>query len=208
MKKIMKFLKYPLIIILILALYVAWYVQAGLKYSSPHFHANFALYINGERIDFSLPEYSEDVAGCSIGDTIYAKDRVHLHENNPDTIHIHHDGVTWWDFFANNDMMFNESVFVMDDGEIYSNNEKDTLRFILNGNEMKNPSNFLINSADQLLIAYGEESVDELTLGKFLDVSDNAAEYNAKHDPGSCSGGHGNSKIALIEQFFHSFMGH
>ena len=105
-------------------------------------------------------------------------------------------------------MMFNNTLLVMDDGEMYSNNEKDTLRFILNGNEVQNPYNNLINSEDQLLIAYGEESVDDLVLGKFADVSDNAWEYNAKYDPGSCSGTHENTKIALIKQLLHSFMGH
>lgn len=139
---------------------------------------------------------------------MFAQNRVHLHENNPDTIHVHHDWVTWGDFFANNNMMFNNTLLVMDDGEVYSNNEKDTLRFILNGDEVQNPYNNLIKSEDQFLIAYGEESVDDLVLGKFGDVSDNAWEYNAKYDPGSCGGTHENSKIALVKQLFHSFMGH
>ena len=97
-------------------------------------------------------------------------------------------------------MMFNNALLVMDDGQVYSNNEKDTLRFILNGDEVKNPYNNLIKSEDQLLIAYGEESLDDLIFEKFANVSDNAGEYNAKYDPGSCSGTRENSKMALVKQ--------
>lgn len=208
MKKILKFLKYPLIILLLVCMYLIGYVQSGLQYAAPHFHANFAMYIDGERIDFSLDQYSQDIAGCKVGETMFAKDRVHLHENNPDTIHIHHDGVTWWDFFKNNKMLFNEETLVMDDGEIYINNEKNNLTFILNGDTIKNPFNILINSEDRLLINYWEESEDDLILGKFQDVSDNAAEYNAKYDPWSCSGTNENSKTSLIKDLLHSLMGH
>ncbi len=208
MKKISHILKYPLVIILLICMYVIWYVHSGLQYAAPHFHANFAMHIDGERIDFTPDEYSQDVAWCKVGDTVYAKDRAHLHENNPDTIHIHHDWVTWGDFFKNNNMLFNEQTLVMDDGKIYVNNEKDTLLFILNGNVVKNPFNMLINSKDRLLINYWEESEDNLLLGKFQEVSDNAAEYNAKYDPGTCSGTNENSKTSLIKNLLHSLMGH
>lgn len=164
------------------------------------------MYIDGKRVDFSLDKYSQDIAGCKIGDTLYAKDRVHLHENNPDTIHIHHDGVTWGDFFKNNNMLFNENTLVMDDGQIYINNEKNTLLFILNGETVTNPFNNLINSKDRLLINYGEESEDDLILGKFQDVSTNAEEYNAKYDPGTCSGTNENSRLSLVKDLLHSLM--
>jgi len=49
------------------------------------------MYVNGERVDFSADEYSEDVAGCSLTGKMYPEDRAHLHENNPDTIHVHHE---------------------------------------------------------------------------------------------------------------------
>ena len=193
---------------LIICMYLIWYVQSGLKYAAPHFHANFAMYIDGERVDFSLDRYSQDVAGCKVGEKIYAKDRAHLHENNPDTIHIHDDGVTWWHFFANNNILFNENKLIMDDGKIYVNNEKNELRFILNGDPVKDPFNILINSKDRLLVNYGEESEDDLVLGKFQDVSTNAEEYNGKYDPWTCSGTNENSKISLIKDLLHGFMGH
>lgn len=208
MKKYLKYLKIPLIILLLVFMYIIGYVQSGLQYAAPHFHSNFAMYLNGARVDFSLDRYSQDIAGCKIWDTLYAKDRVHLHENNPDTIHIHHDGVTWGDFFANNGIVFNKEILVMDDGELYSENEKDSLVFILNGEEVENPFNMLINSKDRLLVNYWEESIDDLVLWKFQDVSDNAEEYNKKYDPGTCSGTHENWKLSLVKDLFHNLMWH
>jgi hypothetical protein len=52
----------------------------------------------------------------------------------------------------------------MDDGKVYANNEKDSLKFILNGQEVNNPFNKLIKSKDRLLINYGEESFHDLSL--------------------------------------------
>lgn len=208
MKTLIKILKYLLVLLLIVSMYIVWYIHSGLQYAAPHFHANFAMYINGERIDFSADRYSQDVAWCKIGDTIYAKDRVHLHENNPDTIHIHHDWVTWGDFFANNNMIFNGNVLILDDGKMYSNNEKDTLRFLLNGEAIANPFNILIESQDRLLINFWEESIDQLSLWKYLEVSDNAEEYNNKYDPWTCSWTNENSKMSLMKDLLHRLMWH
>ncbi len=208
MKNFLKYLKYWVVFLLLLTLYFFWYTHGGMGHSAPHFHANFALYIDGKRYDFSLDKYSQDIAGCRAWGTLYAKDRVHLHENNPDTIHIHHDGVTWWDFFKNNNILFNETLLVMDDGNIYTNNEKNTLRFILNWEPVSDPYNVLIRTKDRLLINYGTESADELSLWKFLDVSDNAEEYNKKDDPGSCSGGHGAWFFSSLMQNLHKIMWH
>ena len=49
------------------------------------------MYVNGERVDFSPDKYMEDVEGCSLTGRMNPEDRVHLHENNGDTIHIHDD---------------------------------------------------------------------------------------------------------------------
>jgi len=49
------------------------------------------MYIEGERVDFSDDKYMEDIAACGIGGVIYPSHRAHLHENNGETIHIHHE---------------------------------------------------------------------------------------------------------------------
>ncbi|MDA9128884.1 hypothetical protein N9J72_00210 [Candidatus Gracilibacteria bacterium] len=196
-----RFLKPVLIVsisvFLIFGIYTFGYVQASLKYIPPHFHANFAMYINGVRVDFSGDKYMEDVAGCSLSGKELPKDRVHLHENNGDTIHIHDDGVSWGHFFSNNNFAFGEDFLVTDTGEKFLSTQDASLSFLLNGELIENPFNKLINSEDRLLINYGEQD-DALLLELFENVSTNAGEYNAKYDPGSCGGTNENGLMVII----------
>lgn len=191
-------------ILLLAVTFISWYIYASLEHIPPHFHANFAIYINDERIDFSDDTYMEDVAGCSITWLLVAKDRAHLHENNGETIHIHHDWVTWGHFFANVNYTFSESFIASDEWKVYVNSWERKLSFILNGEEVLNPYNRIINSKDRLLISYGEESNEDI-MKRFDQVSDNAWEYNDKYDPGSCGGTNENSILVALRDFIHSF---
>jgi len=187
-----------------MVMFVWWYVYSGIGYLPPHFHANFAMYVNGERIDLSGDEYMEDVAGCSISWWLAPEDRVHLHENNQDTIHIHHEWVSWGHFFGNIGFTFGENYLALDSWEVLQNNEDLAVRYILNGKLQKNPFNKAISSKDRLLVAYGSENMWEL-LELYENVSDNAWEYNDKYDPGSCGGTNENAVKALLTDFIHSF---
>lgn len=66
-----------------------------------HYHANIFLYRSGSLMDLSSDRYMEEISSCSKDGDLRPEDRVHLHENNPSTIHIHADGVAWGHFFAN-----------------------------------------------------------------------------------------------------------
>lgn len=50
MKKLSRFIA-PLLLVFLF--FAAGYIYAGLKYIPPHFHANFAVYRDGEKLDFS-----------------------------------------------------------------------------------------------------------------------------------------------------------
>ncbi len=177
------------------------YVIAGVKYLPPHYHANFALYIDGERYDFSWDEYMEDVEGCGLSDTMYPEDRAHLHENNPDTIHVHARGVSWGHFFANNGFTFGQNFISLPSWEIRENTDINAMHFFLNGKEVQNPFNRLIKSEDRLLITYGDETPDELA-NLYETVSTNAGEYNSKYDPGSCGGTNEWGISAVLKDLF------
>lgn len=201
-----KIIRIPLILLLLAVIYFIWYIHSGSQHIPPHFHANFAVVIDGNKVDFTDDAYMEDVAGCSLTGKVYPKDRAHLHENNGDTIHIHNDGVAWGHFFANNNIYFDTDHLKMDDGELYNSNENSTITYILNGVKIENPYNKLIHSKDRLLIAYGAYWEDELN--KLYDtVSDNAGEYNAKYDPGSCGGTNENGILVILREWLHSLHG-
>jgi hypothetical protein len=192
-----------LLLIIWVVLFLTGYVLSASEHAAPHFHANFAMHINGERVDFSAVEYSEDIAGCSITGEITPKDRVHLHENNQDTIHIHASGVSWGHFFANNNFSFWENYISLDSGEMFQNNNIAKIQYVLNGKIKNNPFNRAIWSKDRLLINYGTQTEIEL-LELYETVSDNAGEYNAKYDPGSCWGTNENWILVILREFVHS----
>ena len=158
------------------------------KSDNVHVHANFALYINGQRDNFESFTFYEEVNACSDDQDDNPKHRVHMHENVNNIVHVHDHAVTWGNFFENlgygltdNSVANDEEVFV--DGQ-----DGNELKFILNGEEVSDIANRAIASEDTLLVSYGKDSGDALQQ-KFIDINKNAGEYNTKNDPASCSGG-------------------
>ncbi len=151
-----------------------------------HYHANIAFYINGERLDISDDKFMEDIGACKAGSNKSPLDRVHFHENNMDTIHIHDDGVTWGHFMTNLGFTFSQKLIVFDDGQAAGNDENKKWTFVLNGQKIRDPFNQQILSTDRLLLTYGDQD-DQAIEGLYASVSQNAQEYNGKYDPGTCS---------------------
>ena len=160
------------------------------------------MYVNGERVDFSADKYMEDVEGCSLTGRMNPEDRVHLHENNGDTIHIHDDWVSWGHFFANNGFTFGDTYIALDDGTVYTNTAENKMTFVLNGEIIDNPFNKLINSKDRLYINYWNQDAQTIIDASSF-VSDEAGEYNAKYDPGSCGWNNENGIAVLIHEMFN-----
>lgn len=155
--------------------------------TATHFHANFALFIDGQQFDFSGDKYMEDVQGCKPDYLpLLPRERTHLHNNEGDAIHVHDRGVTWGHFMANVGFDFGKTYLVSDEGTLYVNGNK-IIKFILNGKEVENPFNKLIESEDRLLISYGVETVEQ-AMNQFSTVASDAHEHNEHPDPGSCSG--------------------
>lgn len=198
-----KILTYIWVLILVLSFFVWWYVYAWMKFAKPHYHANFLMFIDWKRVDFTADKYSEDIWKCKIEENMNPRDRVHLHENNQDTIHVHHDWVAWGHFFSNINYVFWEDYLITDTGKVYKNDEKNKLIFILNWKKISNPFNRMINSEDKLLINYWNETEDFLIKERFKQVSDNAVEFNHKYDPWTCSGTNENSALFLVKQLLH-----
>lgn len=153
-----------------------------------HYHANFALFANGERIDLSADAYMEDVATCAGNETVLPTTRAHLHNNNPDVAHVHHEGVTWGHLLTNLGFGLGEEYLVLGEGPVLTQGEGQTLKFILNGQPQYSVYNQLISSGDRLLISYGPESEAEVLRTQFPQVASNAEAYNLRDDPAGCSG--------------------
>lgn len=156
----------------------------------PHFHANFAIFINGERFDLSGDRYMEEIASCGLqGATVAPRTRAHLHNRNPDVAHVHQPGVTWGALLANLGFGVGDNYLATPDGRILvSGNGGGTLKFMLNGTSQQSIYNTLIGSRDRLLISYGAESIADVTRSQLPVVASNADEFNRRKDPASCGG--------------------
>lgn len=169
-----------------------------------HFHANFALYVDGARVDLSGDEYMEDVAACAMGETVLPRSRVHLHNNNPDVAHVHHPGVTWGHLFANLGMGIGATYIADKDGAVLTAGDGRTLKFVLNGRPQFAIHNELIRPGDRLLVSYGGESEAEVVQTQFPRVADDAEEFDARDDPAGCAGAH---RMTLWERIRYAFAG-
>ena len=169
-----------------------------------HYHANFALFVDGERVDLSGDEYMEEVGACKVSGTILPTGRAHLHGNNPDVAHVHHEGVTWGHLLANLGFGIGDSYLVLDGGRMYTAGAGPTLKFILNGQPQFSIRNELIRSGDRLLISYGPEKEAEALRIQFPTVASTAEEFNGRPDPAGCSGAH---EVTFWERVRHAFAG-
>lgn len=158
-------------------------------YKSPdvHYHANFALYVNGQQDKFDNFTFYEEVASCSGDDANNPKLRAHMHDKTNHVVHVHASGVTWGSFFANLGYTLGNQVIKTDNGIYASGQDGNKLRFILNGDDTESIANEVIRSQDTLLIDYGNTSEQSLT-ERFNAIPRDAGQFNQRQDPSSCKG--------------------
>lgn len=151
-----------------------------------HYHANFAVYINGQREAFDLPTYYEEVAACTTEYKDNPKGRVHMHDEINDIIHVHDSRVTYGNFFENIGWGVGKDYLATSD-RIYAADDEHKLTFILNGEKIDSIRSRVIGNLDRLLVNYGTES-DEEILERYESVGTSAEEKNKYQDPSSCAG--------------------
>jgi hypothetical protein len=164
-----------------------------------HYHANWALFVDGQRLDLAHERYMEDVVRCKADPArVDPEDRVHMHNLDPDVVHVHHDGATWGHLLANIGFTVGDDFLYTDTGERYRATPERTLKFILNGREVPSIRNLLIESEDRLLISYGAETAEEAARTQFAQVATTAGAHNLLPDPGGCGAGahaHGGERL-------------
>lgn len=151
-----------------------------------HYHANFALYVNGTRDTFEGPSFYEEVASCSVAEA-NPKALVHMHDSVSHVIHAHNDSVTWGLFFENISYSVSREALVTDDGIFVDGVDSKKLTFMLNGKIISSIANRVIGSEDVLLIDYGVSSEGQLKV-RYDEIIRDAGEYNKRNDPSACTG--------------------
>lgn len=156
-----------------------------------HYHANFAIFVNGQRLDLTADRFMEDVTRCKADPALMEpRDRVHLHNRDHDVVHVHADAATWSHLFANLRMGLGDDWMVTHTGELLRNADGRRLTFILNGTPISDPGSRVIRSEDRLVVNHGPETAEQVLATRFPAVKSNAGEFNGKFDPGGCGSIH------------------
>ena len=171
-----------------------------LKSDEVHYHADFALYINEQRDEFNNFTFYEEVQACEEHDANNVKARVHLHDKKSSLIHVHDNGVTWGQFFANLGYTLGDKAVVTDGGVYVNGISGNKLSFLLNGEPVQTLENRVIRTEDVVLINYGNEEAKTLQ-NRYDAIPRTARKANTEKDPSTCSG---NSGLTLTDRLKQS----
>ncbi len=163
----------------------AWRL-AAYHSTAVHYHANFAVYINGNREPFAADTYYEEEAGCSADKANTPLARAHMHDKVNDLIHVEAPAVTWGEFFQNLGWGIGPN-YLQTRSKLYLSDANHKLTYILNGQTMDNPAGVVIKSLDKLLVSYGTSDKAKLQT-QAKSISSSAEKANTTPDPESCSG--------------------
>lgn len=131
-----------------------------------HWHADFAVVINGETVDFGQPQY---VSTEGDEKSIYA----HIHDPRHSVIHVHYEQTTWAEFFESINIQLGDGVVVMDDGTQYVSNDTQKWHYVKNGVVVDTLRFTDIGNLDRVLFIYGDET-DAEAIAAWVNVSDEA----------------------------------
>lgn len=177
---------------------------ATYKVDAVHYHANFALYVNGQREEFKGNGYYTEVEMCTLNTTMVPSERAHMHDNVNNVVHVEDHAVTWGQFFTNLGWVMGPTSIISPDGTVYAENGANKLHLMLNDQDYTDfggMQNTVIKDKDKLLVSFGDESNKTLSQ-EYAAIPSTAQKYDVSKDPASCSGGHGTT---MHDRFVHMF---
>jgi hypothetical protein len=142
-----------------------------------HFHADFALFIDGKEFNFNQPQF------VSPDDDLVAAD-VHIHPDRYTVVHVHYTNTTWARFFQSLGFQFQDqsmegvtpeqTCLTMPSGEKLCNSASKTFKFYVNGVQVKGIAGTNIADLDRVLISYGSETPAQVEQTQLTKVTDQA----------------------------------
>ncbi len=143
---------------------------AGLEGATKtHIHADFAVYVNSERISFNNSAFDEK------------DDLVHIHLDNTNgdkIIHVHLTGITFGQWLKSIGGDLNAQCLTLPNQESFCNNENSMVMFFVNGKRNEKYGDYKIQDLDKILVSYGnKDNVTEL-LKEISSVTDYAKVYS------------------------------
>lgn len=182
-------MRYSIILALALPLIAACSRTAAVNPDPNHTHADFAVYIEGRKLDFSDPRYMSapppDSESQSLlpslllskayahegeeGGHIKGREYLHLHDGNGNVMHRHKPNLTLGDFFVSIGFHMTEECFVLEDGSEICPAEGKKWQMFVNGQEIPWASQYVFQDLDKILLTYGatesqiQEQLSQLT---------------------------------------------
>ncbi len=163
-----------------------------------HYHADFAVFIDGQRQEFKGPQYYQEIAACD--EHASPLGRVHLHDQNNHLVHVHADVVTWSDLFTNLGWSLSNSM-LYDGKTAYVDGQDSHLHFMLNGKEVRSIADEIIGDRDRLLVSYGVDEPAALT-SQYNQIETDAAKADTSADPAACQGPESESFPSRLRRAF------
>jgi len=155
-KTIKKYSRYGILLFVIVGIFGIIYYAAVTGPSigpagSAHEHQDLLAIIDGEQINFSLPQYAQ-------------KDNyAHFHGNpDPPVIHQHAIDVTLGYFFDTLDMEIGDDFIVMQNGKTYRNEGDKEFKVYIDGKQIDNPAEYELEPFAKIFVYYGNDSENEI----------------------------------------------
>ncbi len=174
------------------------------KPDTVHYHANFALYINGQHQLFQGQQYYAETEMCTESTAMTPMGRAHMHDNVNNVVHVEDHAVTWGQFFTNLGWSMGPNFIESPDSTMYVENGSSQLHLILNGQDytdLGGVANTVINDQDKLLVSFGDENNTTL-MQQYRAIPSTAHKYDLSKDTGSC-GSH--SSTTMHDRLTHMF---
>ncbi len=135
-----------------------------------HYHADFALYVNGEHYNFAQEKYMST-------ENKSLSNFAHFHDMKGNIIHQHASGITLGFFLETLGMRLNDSCLVLDDGNSYCNEGNKELKMYVNGKHNDQFADYDIQDEDKILLSYGDQAEEDIK-GQINSITDEACIYS------------------------------
>ncbi|MDZ7728714.1 MAG: hypothetical protein U5Q44_11245 [Dehalococcoidia bacterium] len=132
-----------------------------------HWHADLAIVINGESIDFGQEQF------ISTEDDPLAESS-HIHDPRHSVVHVHLEQTTWREFLSTLGFQLGDNILTTPDGEEYVEGEGGEWHYIVNGVAIDSLQQQYIGDLDRVLMVFGDLSEEEALAMWSEAVSDEA----------------------------------
>lgn len=140
--------------------------EAEHHYNTPvHVHADFAVFVNDVKIDFSQEKYQSSVGNEK-------SEVVHVHDGNGNVIHRHAEGITFAQFLASIGFTLTDTCLTDDTGEEYCDDETTTVTLYVNNEAIENRVAYVPQEEDGILLTVTPKNAD--VTAQLASVTDDA----------------------------------